>query len=61
MAENENKTGRLSELLILILVVVCALLIATDVAQSVSDELDARRGEAAIIQETLDLTPTPRP
>ncbi len=61
MEKNENKTGRLSELLILFLVVVCALLIVTDVAESVSDELDARRGEAVIIQETLDLTPTPAP
>ena len=59
MAESKTKTGRLSEWLILVLVIVCVLLIVAEVGTNVLAELEARQDSTTTTQEAVSMAPIP--
>lgn len=59
MAESENKTRRTSETVILILVLLCMVLIISELTISISSEIRTRKNQAVLRID--DEYPTPVP
>ena len=59
--ENKKKKSRVSEFVVVILVVVCAFLVVADITTNVIAELDAQKDQVVIIESSGVSTPKARP
>ena len=58
MEKTKRKKNRVNEIVVVILVMVCAFLVVADITANLIEELDTQESQA-VIKEEINLTPTP--